>query len=162
MVAGIGRRKDCQRRSRAVLMDICWEGHRNVYAKLNKFNLHFSGEGTGCRQVKDPQGHTHSKSMDPGQSASIPELQPHCHSVRAFRTSPSFLPQDLCTYCLHRLEDTASLSYSIYLLFRLWCHFLKFLSPQPSPIPYFTSSKPQSPYDSTPHSCNFLFICVII
>lgn len=117
----------------------------------------------GADRLRTPRAtRIDSKSMDPGQSASIPELQPHCHSVRAFRTSPSFLPQDLCTYCLHRLEDTASLSYSIYLLFRLWCHFLKFLSPQPSPIPYFTSSKPQSPYDSTPHSCNFLFICVII
>lgn len=161
-MAGIGGRKDCQRRSRAILIDICWEGHHNVYEKLNKFNLYFSGEGTGCRQVKDPQGHTHSKSMDLGPLASILELQPHCRSVCAFRTSPLFLPQDLCTYCHHRLEDVTSPLHAIYLLFRLWCHFLKYLSPQPSPIPYSASSKPQSPYDSTPRSCNFIFIYVII
>lgn len=162
MVAGISGRKDCQGRSRAVLMDICWEGHCNVYEKLNKFNLHCSGEGTGCKQGKD----SHSKSMDLGQSASILELRPHCRSVCAFGTSPLFLPQGLCTYCLYHLEDAASpphlLHHTIYLLFRLWCHLLKYLSSQPSPTPYSTSSKPQSPYDSTPHSCNFIFICVII
>lgn len=74
---------------------------------LRNFVFIFQVKKLKCRHAKVPYGHSHSKSLDPNQYASVLELQPHWLSFCCFRTLLVFLPQSLCLCWLRHLEHSS-------------------------------------------------------